>query len=541
MIEPARFTAHSIAAAGKPAYVFRFSYVAESMRKQWPGAPHATEIPFVFDTVAARYGKDLTPKDEATAQAANAYWVSFARTGNPNGPGLPEWSTYSPETEKLMDFTLAGPVGKTDPWKARLDVVEKLANQPDRPTARKPIERETMKTHRNLWIGGLAVALLSASVYSPNRRRRPSRPNRRAGRGAGRGPQAPRIVSPEIHPDKTVTFRLSAPKAEEVTLNGSWDGATNLPMTKGADGVWTTTVGPLGDQLWGYWFMVDGVKALDPGNGETQRDGVRYDNLLMIAGPADDLWDFKDVPHGTVQEVWYPSPTLKEDRPPHVYLHSAGLRNQQDQVSRAVPAARRRRRRRRVDHDGPRADHHGQPDRGRQGQADDRGHAERQRHPDGFPGLRLRSHAGAPAGAGAGAAADSGGSGRTGNGPRAGHAGAGSTRTSGSGRGRTRGPGVRRFLPGKPGEGRDSVRREDLPRNRNKDSRAIAGLSMGAGHTVSATNNNPGVFGYIGVFSGGGQVGNPTFESQLQAVKKSRSEISTGWAPGPPTWPAPAL
>jgi enterochelin esterase family protein len=55
----------------------------------------------------------------------------------------------------------------------------------------------------------------------------------------------------------------------------------------------------------------------------------------------------------------------------------------------------------------------------------------------------------------------------------------------------------------------------------NKDNRAIAGLSMGAGHTVSATNNNPGVFGYIGVFSGGGQVGNPTFESQLQALKKS--------------------
>ena len=70
----------------------------------------------------------------------------------------------------------------------------------------------------------------------------------------------------------------------------------------------------MGDQLWGYWYMVDGVKALDPGNGETQRDGVRYDNLLMIAGPADDLWDFKDVPHGTVQQVWYPSPTLKQDR-----------------------------------------------------------------------------------------------------------------------------------------------------------------------------------------------------------------------------------
>ena len=57
--------------------------------------------------------------------------------------------------------------------------------------------------------------------------------------------------------------------------------------------------------------MVDGVKALDPGNGETQRDGARYDNLLMISGPESEWWDFKDVPHGTVQAVWYPSPTLK--------------------------------------------------------------------------------------------------------------------------------------------------------------------------------------------------------------------------------------
>ena len=51
MVEPARFIVRTVAAAGQPAYHYRFSYVAESMRKQWPGAPHATEIPYVFDTV----------------------------------------------------------------------------------------------------------------------------------------------------------------------------------------------------------------------------------------------------------------------------------------------------------------------------------------------------------------------------------------------------------------------------------------------------------------------------------------------------------
>jgi para-nitrobenzyl esterase len=129
MVEPARFVARTIGATGQPAYEYRFSYVAESMRKKWPGAPHATEIPFVFDTVAARYEKDLTDADKATAQAANAYWVNFARTGNPSGKGLPEWPAYSPKTDILMDFSLSGPVAKPDPWKDRLDMVERLATQ----------------------------------------------------------------------------------------------------------------------------------------------------------------------------------------------------------------------------------------------------------------------------------------------------------------------------------------------------------------------------------------------------------------------------
>src|SRR5947208_16314171 len=78
---------------------------------------------------------------------------------------------------------------------------------------------------------------------------------------AGRVAAAPRPVSPEIHADHTVTFRLSAPKATEVTLNGSWEGARDIKMTKDEKGVWSVTAGPLGAQLWGYWSLVDGVKA----------------------------------------------------------------------------------------------------------------------------------------------------------------------------------------------------------------------------------------------------------------------------------------
>jgi para-nitrobenzyl esterase len=82
----------------------------------------------VFDTVVARYGENLTEADEAMARAANAYWVNRGETGNPNGNGLPDWPDYSPITDKLMDFTNAGPVGEADPWKARLDLAGKLRN-----------------------------------------------------------------------------------------------------------------------------------------------------------------------------------------------------------------------------------------------------------------------------------------------------------------------------------------------------------------------------------------------------------------------------
>src|SRR5580698_10700974 len=130
-----------------------------------------------------------------------------------------------------------------------------------------------------------------------------------------------RVKSPEIASDRKVTFRLKAPDAAKVTLNGSWIGAVDLPMTKDADGVWSTTIGPMTPQMYGYWFMVDGVRVIDPNNSETERDGSRFNSMLMVSGPESSWWDFKDVPHGTVEQIWYPSPTLHLDqRRMYVYL-----------------------------------------------------------------------------------------------------------------------------------------------------------------------------------------------------------------------------
>jgi para-nitrobenzyl esterase len=130
MVEPARLLARLASASGQPTYAYRFSYVASSIRKDVAGALHATEIPFVFETVRAKYGDATTAEDEAIASAINAYWVSFARTGDPNGEDRPSWPAYSAKDDVLMEFGVSGPVAKPDPWKARLDIIERVASPP---------------------------------------------------------------------------------------------------------------------------------------------------------------------------------------------------------------------------------------------------------------------------------------------------------------------------------------------------------------------------------------------------------------------------
>ncbi len=127
MVEPARFVARIYAAAGEPAYQYRFSYIAHALRTRLRGAPHSSEIPYVFDTLRhsmwAAFGKGLTRRDEATARAMHAYWVNFAKTGDPNGHALPHWAKISPHGNQIMNFTLHGPKPETDPWRKQMDLI----------------------------------------------------------------------------------------------------------------------------------------------------------------------------------------------------------------------------------------------------------------------------------------------------------------------------------------------------------------------------------------------------------------------------------
>jgi para-nitrobenzyl esterase len=124
--EPARFAANAFAAKGSPVYLYRFSYVQAAMREQLrAGAPHGGEIAYVFDTLSAGPGGAPTPEDQAVARMAHSYWVNFAKTGDPNGPGLPAWPRHDPGKDLIFDFRADGSAGAApDPRKARLDVTQ---------------------------------------------------------------------------------------------------------------------------------------------------------------------------------------------------------------------------------------------------------------------------------------------------------------------------------------------------------------------------------------------------------------------------------
>ena len=134
-LEPVRMTARAFTEKGSPVYVFRFSYVRTSMRERSPdGAAHGSEIPFVFNTLDAGGGfgpvpAPPTPEDYAVAKTINAYWVNFAKTGNPNGLGLINWPRYDIEKDIIFDFSGDGTqTAVPDQWKARLDLAEHLSN-----------------------------------------------------------------------------------------------------------------------------------------------------------------------------------------------------------------------------------------------------------------------------------------------------------------------------------------------------------------------------------------------------------------------------
>ena len=130
---------------------------------------------------------------------------------------------------------------------------------------------------------------------------------------------ARQIVSPEIAGDST-TFRLSADYATVVTLYGSWlpGYGDRIPMVKGEGGVWSVTIETPDPEIYTYNFFVDGVSVNDPQNYMVQRDGTRYLNMLLVPGERSENY-FESSQRGTVSYKWYDSELLGLNRRLTVY------------------------------------------------------------------------------------------------------------------------------------------------------------------------------------------------------------------------------
>ena len=129
------------------------------------------------------------------------------------------------------------------------------------------------------------------------------------------------LTSPEVNADGTVTFRLYNPKAITVQVTGDFlQGAAE--MKQDSTGVWTYTSQKLEPELYSYKFLVNGTEFLDPSNIYRSRDIASFTNFFIISNDKEDkggLYSVQEVPHGNVSKVWYDSPTLKMQRRMTVY------------------------------------------------------------------------------------------------------------------------------------------------------------------------------------------------------------------------------
>ncbi|MBN1935767.1 MAG: MBL fold metallo-hydrolase [Anaerolineae bacterium] len=141
------------------------------------------------------------------------------------------------------------------------------------------------------------------------------------------------IVSPEVHADRTVTFRVSAPQAKSVLLNstplmnalGSADGSIAFDGKDDA-GLWSLTVGPLPPDIYDYGFVIDGVSLIDSNNPGVQTGTMSPRSLFTVPvltgvslGGEPGYYEARNVPHGTLHRHYYASRTLGDVRDVYVY------------------------------------------------------------------------------------------------------------------------------------------------------------------------------------------------------------------------------
>ena len=129
-------------------------------------------------------------------------------------------------------------------------------------------------------------------------------------------PQLP-LVSPEVHSDGSVTFRLRAPNALDVKLER--EGAEPVAMQKDDQGAWAVTTAPLAPDYYGYSFLVDGVKTIDPQNSLLIPNLLTPGTAVHVPGPSSLPWELNDIPHGEIHHHFYKSSVAEDHRDYYVY------------------------------------------------------------------------------------------------------------------------------------------------------------------------------------------------------------------------------
>jgi enterochelin esterase-like enzyme len=125
------------------------------------------------------------------------------------------------------------------------------------------------------------------------------------------------LVSPEVHADGSVTFRFRAHNAVDVKV--ALEGSDPASMQKDDRGVWTMTTAPLAPDYYGYDFVADGVRLIDPENPLLKPNLLTTESQVHVPGPSSLPWELNDVPHGVVHHHFYRSAIAGDDRDYYVY------------------------------------------------------------------------------------------------------------------------------------------------------------------------------------------------------------------------------
>ena len=167
---------------------------------------------------------------------------------------------------------------------------------------------------------GIVILLAAATVHA----QAPATQKPQALAAASQVPAAP-VTSPEVLADHRVTFRLRAPNAKEVSAQ--IDGMSKpLAMQKDAEGIWSATTVPLAPDYYGYTFFVDGVAMVDPSNSAIKPNFLYRANEVHVPPPSIDssnpyapTWEMANVPHGEIHHHFYRSKVVGDERAYFVY------------------------------------------------------------------------------------------------------------------------------------------------------------------------------------------------------------------------------